>query len=293
MHIPSFIYLYNGGKTESLNPNGISLYLKNIFKKNKIQIREDFITYYLSKFSPDEREKVIDNLAKQMAKIKVRKIEVKDREIEPLPGEIGYEKKIITDSKKKSFGILYDGFSLMSLYSELISEEESNLDHCHIGFTNQLFGTWDEGDLRYHARVSVYGFPSIISTTGIVEAPAKPREFYLKKQLGVGIYPHTKDFGVRVYTLKEEFKDRFIDYDDSRMTEVMKGYVLQAIFYHITGDPFCNDKNCRLYNAHWQEELIFAQLNGDYEFCRHHQEILENLKEIYEQKSLGPVIRRA
>jgi len=266
-HLPFFIYLYNGGRTESLNLDGISQYLKNLFKRSKIQIRDDFIAYYLSGLSSKEKEKVIDTLAREMARIKVRKIEDKDVVFEPLGGEIEYEKKRISDPKKKSFGILYDGFKLMTIFSELIPQEESDFNHCHIIFTNQLFGTWDEGDMRYHARVSIYGFPSIISTTGIVEAPAKPREFYLKKQMGIDIT-----------TLKEEFAGRFVDYDDSRMSEVMKGYLLQAIFYHITGNPFCGDKDCRLYNAHWQEEVIQAQLDSNNEFCQKHQEIIAQIR---------------
>ena len=266
MDLPSFIYLYDGARTESLNLNEISQYLKNIFKINKIQIRDDFIIHYLSKLSSSsrEKEKMIDNLSKQMAGIKVRKMKNKDAVFEPLPGELDYEKKRITDYEKKSFGILYDGFNLIALFSKLIPEEESGLDYCHIIFTNQLFGTWDENDLRYHARVNICGFPSVISTTGLVEAPAKPREFYLKQQSGMN-----------VYNLKEEFAERFIDYDDCRMTEVMKGYVLQAIFYHITGNPFCEDKNCRLFNAHWQEEVIQAQLKSEYELCPLHEGILK------------------
>jgi len=114
--------------------------------------------------------------------------------------------------------------------------------------------------------VSVYGFPSLISTTGIVEAPAKPRDFYLKQQLGVSLL-----------TLKEEFKGRFIDYNDPRLTEVMKGYVMQALFFHLTGNPFCKDKNCRLYNAHWQEDLIQTQLTSKTDFCAQHQRLLTRL----------------
>lgn len=266
MNTPSFIYLYDGGKTESLNLDEISRYLKNIFKKSKIQIREEFIAYYILNLSSEEKEKVINHLAKEMAKIKVRKIEDRNIVFEPLQGEIEYEKKRLSDPERKSFGILYDGLKLMSLFSNLICEKESDLNHCHIIFTNQFFGTWDEGDLRYHARVSVYGFPSIISTTGIVGAPAKPREFYLKKQLGVD-----------VISLKQEFTGRFIDYDDPRLTEVMKGYVMQAIFFYMTGNPFCNDKNCRFYNAHWQEEVIQAQLNAQNEFCKKHKEIIKQL----------------
>ncbi|MCM8784928.1 MAG: hypothetical protein NC899_01585 [Candidatus Omnitrophica bacterium] len=267
MHIPSFIYLYDGGKTESLDLKEILRYLKNIFKKSKIQIRQEFIRFYLSsKLISEEKEKEINHLAKEMAKIKVRVIDRKDTSFEPLPGEIEYEKKRLSELESKSFGVLYNGFELVTIFSKLINKEEFNFDHCHIIFTNQLFGTWDEYDMRWHARVSIYSFPSIISTTGIVEAPAKPREFYLKRRLGIDLY-----------RLKEEFKGRFIDYNDQRMTEIMKGYVLQALFYHMTGDPFCEHKNCRFYNAHWQEEIINAQLSANIEFCERHKKIINQL----------------
>ncbi|UCD83437.1 MAG: hypothetical protein JSU92_08970 [Deltaproteobacteria bacterium] len=267
MYFPSFVYLYNGGRTESLRLEEVSGYLKNIFRNSDIQIRDDFVGHYLSGLSPEEKEKAMDSLAREIAGIKVRNTVNKDIIFEPLPGEIEYEKQRISDPQKKSFGILYDGFKLMALFSKLIPEEESDFNHCHIIFTNQLFGTWDGGDLRYHARVSVYGFPSVISTTGIVEAPAKPRKFYMKRRMGFNIT-----------TLKEEISGRFIDYDDPRMTEVMKGYALQAIFFQGVGEPFCDDKTCRLYNAHWQEELLQAQLSSSERdhigLCPEHQKII-------------------
>jgi hypothetical protein len=117
----------------------------------------------------------------------------------------------------------------------------------------------------------LYGLPSVISTTGLVEAPAKPREFYLLKQ-------QYEMVGKDLLELKEKFKQGFIDYEDERLTEVIKGYAMQAVFYSLIGDPFCEDKACRLYNAHWQEELIFAQLESQYEFCAHHAGILDSLR---------------
>jgi hypothetical protein len=36
-------------------------------------------------------------------------------------------------------------------------------------------------------------------------------------------------------------------------------------------------KNCHLYNAHWQEELIQAQLRSKTDFCGQHEKILTNL----------------
>ena len=49
---------------------------------------------------------------------------------------------------------------------------------------------------------------------------------------------------------------------------------MQAVFYSLTGNPFCEDKGCRLYNAHWQEDAIFAQLESGYEFCKEHTKFL-------------------
>jgi len=180
---------------------------------------------------------------------------------------------VLRRPERRFLGILYDGFKLQSLFRELIREEESDLSHVHIIFTSRLFGTWDEGDGRYHARVIICGYPSLISTSGIVEAPAMPKEFYHLQQrfamLGASALP--------TEMLKKEFQGRFIDYDDKRLSEVMKGYVMQALFYHLFQEPFCSHKKCRLYNAHWQEEVLEAQLGGQ-EFCNHHQTLLNQLK---------------
>jgi hypothetical protein len=215
-------------------------------------------------------DKVAEKLARELTKTKVRDIMNPNVRAEPLPGEIEFERKLLRNPSLKLTGILYDGFRLQAVLRELLPEEESNVGHAHIIFTSRLFGTFDEGDKRYHARVSVYGFPSLISTTGIVEAPAKPKEFYaLKRQ-----YTALGATDVQLEKLKERFRGRFIDYDDERLTEVMKGYVMQALFYHLTLDPFCSDNRCRLFNAHWQEEVLKAQLEPP-EFCEKHEKILE------------------
>jgi hypothetical protein len=80
--------------------------------------------------------------------------------------------------------------------------------------------------------------------------------------------------GKDISELKGLFRGRFIDYEDERLKEVAKGYAMQAIFYNLIGAPFCKDRGCRLYNAHWQEELIFAQLGAGYEFCESHTRLL-------------------
>jgi hypothetical protein len=53
---------------------------------------------------------------------------------------------------------------------------------------------------------------------------------------------------------------------------------MKAVFCALTGDPFCENKVCRLYNAHWQEEVIGAQFGGDYQLCPLHQGLLDGMK---------------
>jgi hypothetical protein len=258
------LHLYGEGFIPNLNVQEIIRYLKRWMKGINIDFRGNFFRYQLSSLPEEERTGLAELLAKNLALFRIRdatRRDVEDRR--PMAGEVAYEKRRIEQEDFKSFGILYDGFGLQGLFSSLMPKDERQFNHCHIIFTNQLLGTWDEDDRRYHARVSIYEFPSVISTTGVVEAPAKPREFYLKKQLGIPL-------GI----LKSEFKGSFIDHGDPRLTEVMKGYVMQALFFHLTGNPFCDDPDCRLYNAHWQEELIRAQLDGKYEFCRDHRKSL-------------------
>jgi hypothetical protein len=101
-----------------------------------------------------------------------------------------------------------------------------------------------------------------------VEAPAKPKEYYLKRQMGVPME-----------MLKEEYQDRFLDHGDVRTAEVLKGYAMQALFFHLFGGPFCEDRDCRLFNSHWQEEVLHAQLDGKYEFCPRHEAMVRALKE--------------
>ncbi len=261
------LHLYVEGFISHLNIQEIIRYLQRWMKGSDIAFRGNFFRHHLSTRPKGVTPRRIQRLAQELVFHRIRDATRRDSgDRRPMEVEVAYERRRIGQEDFRSFGILYDGFGLQRIFSGLISEDERYLNHCHIIFTNQLLGTWDEDDHRYHARVSVYGFPSLISTTGVVEAPAKPREFYLKRPLGIPLE-----------ILKDELRGRFIDHGDSRLTEILKGYVIQALFFQMTGDPFCDDPQCRLYNAHWQEELIRAQLDGKYEFCKSHREFLNRL----------------
>lgn len=168
--------------------------------------------------------------------------------------------------------ILYDGFMMQRLFETMINDSESNTDHVHIVFEDRLICTFSEEDWRYHARTIVGGSPSIISTTGIVEAPAKPKEWYIK-QMQLATHDICSD-GDEDDVISSDGKEKYLDYGDYRINFAAVGYALQALFFFITeGNPFCNNINCRLYNAHWQEELIHSQIQNR-RLCNEHAALL-------------------
>ena len=257
------VILYDEGIGEELRIAEISRYLLRQLGKVEIEVRG-------SPFIGLGQEQ-IEGYAREIASTKIQDAGNKVAGVStPLYGEVEYEKRRLS-GKTKSFGILYDGLYLHRVFLECIPVEERWVDIAHIIFTNRLFATWDENNKRYHIRTSIYSIPSVISTTGLIEAPAKPREYYLLRQ-------QYQNMGKDLIELKDRFKGSFLDYGDERMTEVVKGYAMQAVFYSLTGSPFCEDRGCRLYNAHWQEELIFAHLESGYEFCPRHAEILMKLQ---------------
>ncbi len=211
----------------------------------------------------------IEILAKRLAKLRIKDPMKRALSSGVFDGEVAYEKERIKENKWKTFGILYEGILYQKILSDFILNGEDEEQNCTIIITNQLIGTWDPDDLRYHLRTSIYGFPNMISINGLVLAPAKPREFYLKRQMGIPLE-----------LLKEEYRGRFLDHNDHRMTEVLKGYLIQALFFQLTDNPFCDDPDCRLFNSHWQEEMLHAQLNGRYEFCPEHERFLNKIKEM-------------
>jgi hypothetical protein len=178
----------------------------------------------------------------------------------------------ITGSRYKEL-ILYDGFMMQRLFETMINENEANSDHVHIVFEDRLICTFSEEDWHYHARTVLGGSPSIISTTGIIEAPAKPKEWYIK-QMQVAAYDLASDGD------ENDEKEKYLDYGDCRINFAAVGYALQALFFFITeGNPFCNDINCRLYNAHRQEEVIHSQIQSK-RLCNEHAELLHKFNTI-------------
>ena len=222
---------------------------------------------------PEKRKSILsfgnEETSKEVAESRIFKLSMPYQKHFPSIEEIEFEKKNAVDTSVNKNITYYDGFELQSALGKIIPKEELTENVFHVIFTNKLTCTYDYNDYRYHGRAVIGSNPAIISTTGIIEAPAKPREYYMeliaKSRLGVNID-----------VLKEKYKGTFLEYHDSRLSTIVEGYFLQALFYYETEEPFCENKECRLYNAHWQKDLLHSQLEVR-KLCQKHQKILEKL----------------
>ncbi|MFQ6025857.1 MAG: DUF6775 family putative metallopeptidase [Nitrosopumilaceae archaeon] len=187
----------------------------------------------------------------------------------PSREEIDFEKKTIGNSNLLKSIVMYDGFEFQKIITKIIPENELVADNFHLVITNKLTCTYDYNDYRYHGRAVICSNPSIISTTGIIEAPAKPREYY--RSLMTNMFQ-----GLNVDYIKKKFQGTCLDYHDSRISNVVEGYAMQALFYYLTGEPFCESKECRLHNAHWQHDLLYSQIQIG-KLCTRHQKILDHI----------------
>jgi len=164
--------------------------------------------------------------------------------------------------------MMYDGFEVQNIIYDIITKNDSDQNNLHIVFTNRLICTYDTADSRYHGRTVICSNPAIISTTGMIEAPARPREYYFEAM-------KCKMQGLDIQNVKKNYSGKFLDYHDKRLSKISEGYLLQAIFYYMTGDAFCDSLDCRLNNAHWQKDLLYSQLKIG-KLCNKHQALLDN-----------------
>ncbi len=161
----------------------------------------------------------------------------------------------------------YDGFELQRVLRECMPAVSA--ETLCIVITDRLTCTFDADDFRYHARAVVCANPAIISTAGMVEAPARPRQYYLDVMASLS----RED----VDGVRERYRRRFLEHRDPRIPKVLEGYLLQAVVYHVTGDAFCHDAECRLHNSHWQEDLLRLQLETEH-LCSRHEGILRQMQ---------------
>ena len=149
--------------------------------------------------------------------------------------EIDFEKSVCKDTKLMEKTIMvedagriedvvmYDGFEIQNIIYDMITENDLNPNNLHIVFTNKLICTYDTADNRYHGRTVICSNPAIISITGMIEAPARPREYYFEAM-------RCKTQGLDIQDIKKNYSGKFLNYHDKRLSKIAEGCLLQAIF---------------------------------------------------------------
>jgi len=255
----SKIFLYDEPSVPEIKINLLGEFIKEKFCV-EVEIRERFFDFFngpTRKFAYDLASSRIFNLQTPFEKHV------------PTQEEVIFEENSLTNFTSTSNIVLYDGLEFRQIIANAIPQSESQSDMFHLICTDKLTCTYDYDDYRYHGRAVICSNPGIISITGIIEAPAKPREYYLKMLENVSQ-------GLNLDILKNQFKGKYLEYHDVKLSEIVKGYAMQALFYYLTGQPFCDSKDCRLYNAHWQEELLHSQIVSN-KLCEQHQKILNEI----------------
>lgn len=221
--------------------------------------------------SVDARDRFLDvhrteDLPERFAKARV--LSPYDRETgNTMLGTIRYEERALEQPEREG-GVLYDGVQVQRALNAALPAEERSLETLHVAVLDRAIGTWGDHDGRWHKRVSVLGQPALVSVPGLYEAPAKPEEYYKEQQrhaLLSGDAPPRE-------VLENRVEGEFLIEDDPRTTDALKGYVLGAYHYLESGEAFCDREGCRLYNAHYHEDLIEAQLRAP-EFCPEHADL--------------------
>jgi len=254
----STIFLYDEPAVPEINISRLVEFLKQTFFV-KIESRKNIFSF------------ANNSTAKEIASCRIFNSRKPFEKHEPSSDEIIFEEANVIDSSNTKNIVLYDGYELQKIITKLIPSNELSSDQFHVIFTNKLTCTYDQNDFRYHGRALIGSNPSIISTTGIIEAPAKPREYYFDL-----ISKLTQ--GLNINSVKRKYRGTYLEYHDEQLSPITEGYLLQALFYYITGEPFCESRDCRLFNAHWQNDLIHSQLQVG-KLCNKHQQILNNFGE--------------
>jgi hypothetical protein len=248
------IYLYNEIAEQDLDLQRVVGYLRERCSFAELEVRENFIAHFCTA-----------DLIKGLAGCWETGLLAERGGGQTEQERLDYEQQAYQKPGTISANVIYHGWRLLELLQSRIPHAEASLDKLHLMLTPRLIVTKAEGDNRYHARTILGGQLSIISSFGLVEAPARPTEYYLLQRAY-----HMLGQEIPDAELKQRFKGQFLTCHDSRLTEVILGYLLQAVAYCFFGEGFCDNPHCRLFNAHKQQEMLVAQLEQP-EFCERHE----------------------
>lgn len=252
-----YLYLYDDPDSAGLDTDYLAHWLAHILPDVQVGVRTDFLTFHLGRFAEAERDALVEVLCAQLEGAEITNlVQPRDRaKLPPLPPE------------DRGLDVVYEAAALQAVLRLLIPEEERVSTRLHVMFTANYLGVWPEAEAYLKLQPAAPGLPNLISTSGLVEALELPRQYhFMRQQLAIlGVEEEVEDV----------FADSTVGYGDPRLNEVCKAYLLQALFFHLTGESGCNDPECRLHIVPTHEDTVRRQVTGKPRLCARHQALLE------------------
>ncbi len=253
------LYLYDEPEAPGLDVDYLGRYLAAVLPTCEAHPRTDFLTHHLARFSEEQRETLGEQLLGQFQRARVDNLAPPGLR-KNLPAE---------DPTEAGWDEVYDGPSLQAVLHLLIPPEESHLSELHLSLTSLRLGLWPAADQSFRLSPALFGEPNLLSLTSLLEGPEVSREYeFMRAQMAM--------FGLEegLEAVEDRFAPRMLAEGDPRLNEVVKGLLLQAVFYRLFGEAFCPGPACRLHNATTQEELLEAQTGPGAGLCERHREWL-------------------
>jgi hypothetical protein len=224
---------------------------------------------FVSDFWDLVKDADVPRVAYQLARSRVLTASSPSLNEEVLPMEQKYEEANLRRKESRKVGPVYSGLQFLALCRDVLAEARLSFAEIlrTVVVTPQRLGTYETD--RWHLRTILVGAPTVISVTGFVEAPARPREYYVLKQSDPIL---ANDF------LKA--RDDWLSHDDPRLTLVARGYLLKAIYFMTdpAGFQFCGDRNCVFSDPHWQSDLVRTHASEPVPLCTQHSAFLRFLR---------------
>jgi len=253
------IYVYDAPDALGLNIGVVGQYLAELLPETQIETRTDFFTWQLGQFELPQ----VDMLAEQIA------ARLEEREVHDLVNpDLRADLSPITP-EERDLGAVYLAGPLQDVMRPLVPEAERGESSLHLAYITQCIGEFEAGQTLLRLRIVRHGEPTIISTTGFVEAPDLPREYIFRRAqlLGFGMDDAAEE-------LDESFAGQALGHGDEGVTRVAIGYALQALFFRLFGEESCADTTCPLHRARTHDELFEAHLSDQSALCDRHARML-------------------
>ncbi|MFH1421246.1 MAG: DUF6775 family putative metallopeptidase [Planctomycetota bacterium] len=245
LSIPKEMNIYRQEQSLLPDVSVVSNFIKNFAPWLKVKVKKSPVDSIKDK-------SLQKTAAEKFAQARILDADIFNLNDNPFPVEVQFEERLLRKESAAMSAALYSGVALSDIYrSFLPNREYSDFTKINVFFTDRLIAT-AEGKGGAHIRYALFNVPVIISIPGLVYGPAKSRNYYLMKNaLSTGTAPSI----ATVYS-KKAIANEFLEKDDSRLTHISCNSCAQALFFHLTGNPFCRHKSCILFNAHTQVDLL-------------------------------------